>query len=235
MARALPAVRAHVDAQLRRRALDRERVLAGMIALLDRTLIRVGNEVYADENESIGLCTLSPEHVSITSRRAVLVFPAKSGKTAEITVTSAALLRLLRALKREGGDRLFTVDGHSIDPDEINATLSAISSEHVTAKDFRTWGGTTRAFSVLRPFAASAPVPADVILAAADAAAAGLSNTRTVARAHYLHPHVLECFADGSAASLMRSARAVRSPGLSGDERKLAGLLDVLFATKFGA
>jgi DNA topoisomerase-1 len=236
VARALPAVRAHVSAQLRRRSLDRARVLAGMIALLDGTLIRVGNEVYADENESIGLCTLGVEHVSITSRRAVLVFPAKSGKTAEITVTSSALLRLLRELSAAAdGSRLFTVDGHSIDPDEINATLSAVSSEHVTAKDFRTWGGTTRAFSVLRPFASSGPVSPDVILAAVDAAAAGLSNTRSVARAHYVHPHVLECFADGSATSLMRSARPVRAVGLSTDERKLAGLLDVLFAKKFGA
>jgi len=233
VARALPALRRYVLAQLRRRTLDRQRVIAGMLALLDSTLIRVGNEVYAEENESIGLCTLAPEHLELGTRQARLVFPAKSGKQAEVLVYDSALLRLLRELSAQPGDRLFAVDGRAVDADEINATIADITGEHVTAKDFRTWGGTTRAFATLLTQPRNGPVGDDAILAAVDAAADALSNTRAVARAHYVHPHVLSCFAEGRAAELLARSRPPREPLLIREERRLAGLLPVLFATEF--
>ena len=233
IARALPALRRHTATQLRRRTLDRQRVIGGMLGLLDRSFIRIGNEVYAEENDSIGLCTLRPEHVALSTRRAVLTFPAKSGATAEIVVDDAALVHVLRQLSTQWTDRVFAVDGAAVDPDEVNATIAEVTGEHVTAKDFRTWGGTRSAFSTLYPHAKRGPAPEQVVLAAVDAAAEVLHNTRAVARAHYVHPHVLECFADGTAAELLSRARVPRTPLLSLDERRLAGLLDTLFVERF--
>ena len=229
VARALPALREHVNTQLRRRTLDRARVTAGMLAVLDSSYIRVGNEVYAEENDSIGLCTLGPEHVELSTRRAHLSFPAKSGATADLVVTDPRLVRLLRELEANAGHRVFSVDGHAVDADEINTSIVDITGEHVTAKDFRTWGGTLRAFTALLPHAKEGPVPDEVVLDAIDEAAAGLSNTRAVARAHYVHPHVLACFTDGTAADLLADAKRPRTPLLTSTERRLAGLLDVLF------
>ena len=234
VARALPTLRRHLSTQLRRRTPDRERVLAGMIALLDSSLIRVGNEVYAEENDSIGLCTLERSHVAVSARQAVLTFPAKSGTQASVTVRDAGLLRLIRDLGRLDGERVFKIDGHPVSTDEVNAALADITGERVTAKDVRTWGGTVAAFSVLLPYAKRGPAADDVLLAAVDAAAEALGNTRAIARAHYVHPDVLSCFAEGSAAALLARAKPPRQSLLSPAERKLTGLLDVLFADHVG-
>ncbi|MCW2495898.1 DNA topoisomerase IB [Jatrophihabitans sp.] len=227
----LPTVRAHVTAQLRRRTLDRDRVIAGMLAILDSSLIRIGSEIYAEENDSVGLTTLGPEHVHLTARAATLSFRAKSGKDADLTLTDSSVVRLLRELVAVDGERLFAVDGAAIDADEVNRTIAGLTGEHITAKDFRTWGGTLRAFSYLR---AHRDEPADTaIVAAVDAAAERLGNTRAVARAHYVHPQVLESAVAGTFTADLQRTRPRRTALLSPDERLLAAFLEQSLAEQF--
>jgi len=146
----LPEVRAHVQRQLRRRSLDRSRVLAAMVRIIDASAIRIGSEEYAEDNDSFGLTTLTRQHARVDGRRIELRFPAKSGSRAELTLSDPGIARLIAELKQQRARRLFTVGGQPIDAVEVNALLSELTGEHITAKDFRTWKGTLAAFSYLR-------------------------------------------------------------------------------------
>jgi DNA topoisomerase-1 len=232
-AEALPKIRRYVNQQLRRRTLDRDRVIAAMIAILDATYIRIGNEVYAEENESFGLSTLTQQHVRLSGSRATLAFPAKSGRDADLVIESAPVVRLLRELVAVPGPRLFVVDGTTIDSDDVNAALLELCGEHLTAKDFRTWGGTLSAFTYLRARQQTERPLDKVALEAVDEAAHALGNTRTVARAHYVHPHVLETFTERTFAEYLQASRPRRTPLLEPDERALDAFLKALFAGEF--
>lgn len=231
LAQVVPKVRRHVDAQLRRRTLDRERAIAGMIAILDATYLRIGNETYAEENDSFGLSTLTPEHVVLHRGSVAFSFPAKSGKDVEISLDDAHIVRLVRQLNADPGARLFTVDSVPIDSAEVNATLAEVCGEHITAKDFRTWGGTLAAFTFLRKHRTTEANAATLAVAAVDEAADVLRNTRAVARAHYVHPHLLQTYVDGTFDDCLRRGAPTRTPGLEPEERALEGFLRLLLAT----
>lgn len=227
----LPAIREHVAAQLRRRTLDRDRVLATMVRIVDLTGIRIGSEVYAEENESFGLTTLTRRHVRVHRDRVEFDFPAKSGKRAHIVARDARVAGVVGRLATQRRRRLFTVDGRAVDAAEVNTLLAGIAGERVTAKDFRTWRGTLTAFDYLRRHQDGEPQA--TVVAAVDAAAAQLHNTRAVARDHYVHPHVLSAFTDGSFANYLAAARPSRQTLLDGDERMLSGFLQVLLEAEF--
>jgi DNA topoisomerase-1 len=128
--------------------------------------------------------------------------------------------------------RLFTIDGDPITAAEVNALLAQLTDDRMTAKDFRTWAGTRAAFTYLRTHRDADRESA--IIAAIDAAAEVLHNTRAVAREHYVHPHVLETFTAGTFDDYLGKARRVRTPLLHAEERRLAGFLEVLLAAEYG-
>lgn len=222
---ALPTIRADIDAQLRRRSFDSDRVLAAMLRIIDTVGLRVGNEAYAEENDSYGLTTLTKKHVHVRGSKIEFGFPAKSGKRAEVAMKDAGVARVVAALLDQRGRRLFAVNGTSIGSDEVNARLAELSGAHLTAKDFRTWNGTLTAFRYLR-----AHLPADDdadthVLAAIDAASVALGNTRTVCRAHYVHPEVVEGYTSGELESFVAGRRARPGRWLDAEERLLLGYL----------
>jgi DNA topoisomerase-1 len=222
---ALPLVRADVDRQLRRRTLDTDRVLGAMLRIMDVTGLRVGNEVYAEENDSYGLSTLTRRHVRVQGETIEFRFRAKSGIRAEITMRDPGVARVVRALAERPGRWLFRVNGDRIDADEINARLATLTGAHLTAKDFRTWHGSVTAFRHLR-----AQLPADDqaethVLAAIDAASIALRNTRAVARAHYVHPEIVNGYTSGELQRFLERARTRPAPWLDEDEQLLLGYL----------
>jgi DNA topoisomerase I len=236
----LPAIRAHVRTQLRRRTIDRDHVLATMIGIIDLSAIRIGNEVYAEENDSFGLTTLTSKHVSVTGAKVRLTFPAKSGQDADLTLTDHGIARVIGALTQQRRRRLFTVDGSAIDSAEVNARLQELTGEHITAKDFRTWQATHLAFEYLEAYLGSDEDTEHTALAAVDLVAERLGNTRAVARAHYIHPHVLSAFVDGTFETQLRASARHRQRLLAGSERRLLAFLKValvadLDATALGA
>jgi DNA topoisomerase-1 len=222
---ALPTVRADVAKQLRRRTLDTDRVLAAMLRIIDIAGLRVGNEVYADENDSYGLSTLTTRHVRVHGATMHFRFPAKSGKTAEVSVTDPAVARVIKLLAEQRGRWLFSLDGSHIASDEINARLAGLTGAHFTAKDFRTWHGTTTAFQHLRAHLPAGDDADTQVLAAVDAASIALGNTRTVARAHYVHPDVIDGYTSGELERFLTGHRPRPSRWLDVDEQLLLGFL----------
>ncbi len=226
----LPALRERVDADLRRPQLDRQRVLAMVIALLDRTLVRIGSEDHADEEGGHGLTTLTPDHVEVGSTVSRFCFLGKSGVEQELTLRDRRLTRQLQRMLEASQPQVFawTEDGTSwrdVRAEDVNAHLRDLTGAIVSAKDFRTWGGTVTALGHLRR---SDPVdePRQLEqqrLAAVDAAAEVLGNTRAVARGSYVHPQVLE--AHGTDAIADAYDGVADSGPLTPDEQALLRLL----------
>lgn len=202
--RALPRIREAVEADLQRPGLPREKVLAAVVKLLDRTHLRVGNAEYVRANKSFGLSTLLDRHVDFDGGTLRVKFRGKSGVWHEREVNDPRLARIVRNCRDLPGQDLFQyVDGrgrqHKIGSADVNEYIRAASGGPFTAKDFRTWAGTVQAAAIL----AKEPVPeskaaADwAVVAAIKDVAARLGNTPAVCRKSYVHPRVLEAFAAG--------------------------------------
>jgi DNA topoisomerase-1 len=198
---ALPAIRAQLDNDLSRPGLPREKVLATVVSLLEATLIRVGNEEYARENRSYGLTTLRNRHVDVNGSRLRFEFRGKSGKEHRVSVQDRRLARVIRRLQELPGQELFQYldeDGvrHTVDSDDVNAYLRAISGQDLTAKDFRTWAGTVLCAVALREVeACDSETEAKRNVAQVVKAVSGqLGNTPAVCRSCYIHPAVIDSY-----------------------------------------
>jgi DNA topoisomerase I len=204
-AAALPTIRDTVDGHLRTRRLSRERVLALVVSLLDETLIRVGNERHLREGGAIGLTTMACEHVDVHGTRVHFTFPGKSGQEQDVELRHPRLAKQLLRCEEIPGQRMFAYQDHDdetwheVDSEAVNAYLREVSGDDLTAKDFRTWGGTVTAAGRLRELGP----PADDreadsnILDAIDTAAERLGNTRAVCRASYLDPRIPKAYRYG--------------------------------------
>jgi DNA topoisomerase-1 len=225
LAEHLPAIRARVDRDLRRRGLSRDTVIAAVVRLLDRSLIRVGNDEYVRENGSFGLTTLRERHVEIRGDTIRFRFRGKSGAHHTVEVADARVARLLRKCLALPGAALFRYvdeagEPRTVDSDMVNDYLRRITGEDFTAKDFRTWHGTVLAAWALKdvgPFETKAQSRKRVA-AAVDEVAARLGNTPAVCRACYIHPELIAAYLDGSLATLRRGPRNGNGSGLTREE-----------------
>lgn len=226
---ALPDLRAAVDADLSRRGLPPEKVTALVVRLLDETLVRVGNERYAEDNESFGLTTLRPDHVAVDGGTIELDFVGKSGVPQRLSLHDARLARIAKRCHELPGKHLFSYlddDGEvgHVSSAEVNEYLRARMGDGVSAKDFRTWGGTSVAAGTLaHPCTDEQPCDRWVTQAFEDAAQV-LGNTPTVCRTCYVHPVVPEGYRSGDLAEAWRGARTTAS--MSRSERAVRALLD---------
>jgi DNA topoisomerase-1 len=230
--RLLPALRRGAKRDLGGRGLTRSRVLAGMVALMDLTSIRVGNEEYVRQNDSYGLTTLRNRHVKFAGRKAILRFRAKGGTTREAVVEEPRLVKLLKELKRLPGIHVFQYvddDGttHTADATTLNEYLHEKTQAQFTAKDFRTWKASALAAGILyehrdeEKLAVRKRRVKEAVCAVSDA----LGNTPTVCKTYYIHTGLLESYLDGQMPQLFGQCRPRRSNSLSGDEQILAHFL----------
>ncbi|MGA0606718.1 DNA topoisomerase IB [Phenylobacterium sp. VNQ135] len=202
--RALPKLRRRVEEDLKRPGLPREKVLAAVIAVMERTLIRVGNEEYAKANKSFGLTTLRDRHVKVGRGGAKFQFRGKSGKMHETGLDDRRLARIVKACQDLPGQRLFQYVGddglqHAVESADVNAYLRDVLGEDFSAKDFRTWAGTVMAARalMLTPECASATEAKRNVVTCVKAVAGVLGNTAAVARSAYIHPAVLQAYEAG--------------------------------------
>lgn len=202
---ALPKIRRRVTRDLGRRGLDRQKVLATVVRLLDTTYIRVGNEEYARDNESFGLTTMRNRHVHVSSSEIRFEFRGKSGKTHSVRVHDRKLARVVKQCQDLPGQELFQYvddDGerHGIESQDVNDYLRSITRGDFSAKDFRTWGGTVLAAWALQELGEySSELEAKrQVVSAIDSVAMQLGNTRSVCRQCYVHPDVLDAHMDGT-------------------------------------
>ncbi len=208
----LPLIREAVRRDLERPRLDRRHVVAAVIALMEKTLLRVGNEEYARENKSFGLTTLRNRHATVSGSRLALDFRGKHGIQAHVELKDRRLSNVVRKLHDLPGQHLFQftdADGtpHAITSDDVNSYLHEATGEDITAKDFRTWAATNLAalaLAELERFDTTAKAKKNV-LRTVEAVAKMLGNTPSVCRKCYIHPAVFDGYLDGS---LMESLAA---------------------------
>lgn len=200
----LPALREKVRSDLSRRGLPQEKVLATVLELMSVTMIRVGNAEYARDNESYGLTTLRGDHVEVDGSRLRFGFKGKSGKMHEVDVSDRRLARIVRQCQELQGQELFVWQDpegkvHDVRSDDVNQYIRSISGQDYTAKEFRTWGGSVRAFRLLRDAGPSDVEKARkrIVSQCIKQVAQHLGNTPTVCRAYYVHPVVLQSYDDG--------------------------------------
>ncbi|TJZ92231.1 DNA topoisomerase IB [Paracoccus gahaiensis] len=198
-AQVLPGLRARVDADMARRGLPPEKVLATIVFLLENTMIRVGNATYAKQNKSHGLTTLRARHVSLEGNRIRFRFKGKSGKDWDLGLRDRRVARIIRAVQELPGQHLFQYvdeDGtrHQVTSGDVNAYLRDITGRHVTAKDFRTWTGTVLAALALSEYekADSEAAAKRNVRDAIETVAARLGNTPTICRKCYVHPQIID-------------------------------------------
>lgn len=197
----LPMLRDRVERDLRAGDMTRRQILAAVVRLLDKTLIRVGNDEYARENRSYGLTTLRRKHVRIEGTLLRFTFRGKSGVEHSVSLDDPRLARIVQRCRDTPGQVLFKyldVSGRyrPVTSDDVNEYLRVLSTREITAKDFRTWGGTMEAAVALHQMgpAASRRQADRNIVRALDAVAERLGNTRAVCRKYYVHPGLLEAY-----------------------------------------
>ena len=216
-AAALPDIRKRTETDLARTGLPREKVLATVVQLLEKSLIRVGNDEYAKANRSFGLTTLRNKHVDVKGSTLKFEFRGKSGVQHSVDVNDRRLARIVKQCRDLPGQELFQYiddDGthQGVTSQDVNAYLKEISGEDFTAKDFRTWAGTVLAASALREFdePGSATRAKKNVLEAIEAVAGILGNTRAVCRKSYIHPAIIDSYMDGSMLESLRRRGNVR-------------------------
>nr|WP_145547622.1 DNA topoisomerase IB [Variovorax boronicumulans] len=234
----LPRIRAAVRRDLALPGpLQRDCVLATVVRLLDTTLARVGNDVYARENGSYGLTTLRARHAQVRGSAVRLRFKGKSGVEHAVALDDARVARVVRRCQELPGQELFQYlddagERHVIDSDGVNAYLRRASGGDFTAKDFRTWHASVHALALARarPCAPDSSVAARRMAAKAVLAevAARLGNTVAVCRKAYVHPAVLALLLQEAAAPPCLEMRPRRKAGLTADECRLLGFLEAL-------
>lgn len=203
--RALPKIRRRIQRDLRRPDLPREKVLATVLQLLEKTFIRVGNQEYARENKSFGLTTMRNRHVGVRGSKVRFRFRGKSGQEHDIGTEDKRVAKIVRKLQELPGQEVFQYldeEGarHQVTSEGVNEYLQAITGEKFTAKDFRTWAGTVMAAMALQAQEAfeNKSQAKKNVKAAIGAVAKMLGNTPAICRKCYVHPAVLESYLDGN-------------------------------------
>lgn len=197
----LPHMRKEIYEGMNDAGLTYRRILSTVIFLLQKTFVRVGNKEYAEENESYGLTTLRMKHVDVVGNTVKFEFRGKSGKFQSVEVEHPRVARTIRKLEELPGYELFQyIDGegnrHVIDSSNVNEYLKKITGDAITAKDFRTWGGTVYAAESLYtigPFENKTQAKKN-IASAVEQVSEHLKNTTTVCRCYYIHPTVIETY-----------------------------------------
>jgi DNA topoisomerase-1 len=211
----LDALRAHCRSQLRTRGLTRDKVLAALLCVVDRTAIRVGNEEYTRDNASFGLTTLRTRHARVRGSRVELRFRGKSGVARRLNFQDPALARVVAGCRALGGPHLFQYRDergrkHNVDSAQLNRYLRTLVGPMFSVKDFRTWAATVRVAVELR---GSGPAPSQraarqQLLAAIRNAAEHLGNTASICRKSYIHPLIMRAYLEGKTLPAPRTAAA---------------------------
>ena len=230
---ALPKIRARADRDLMLAGLPRAKVLATVVQLLEKTLIRVGNDEYARDNGSFGLTTLRDKHVSVNGSALRFEFRGKSGRTHAIGLRNRKLAAIVKRCRDLPGYELFQYvddagERQTIDSADVNEYLREISGQDFTAKDFRTWAGTVLAARALKlvETATTDTQAKKNLVAAVEAVAGVLGNTTSVCRKCYIHPAILDAYLDGSMVDGVRTDAAIDpSDDLRPDERAVLEFL----------
>jgi DNA topoisomerase-1 len=191
---ALPKIRKRVEADLKRRALGRDTVLAAVVRLLDTQYIRIGNEQYARSNKSFGATTLRNRHLVKQGGKLRTKFTGKHGIVHEVAITDVNLKRIVTKCQDLPGQNLFQYVGddgnpHAITSADVNSYIREASGGEYTAKSFRTWGASVIAFEQMLDKEQGARLSVKTMV---EPVAEALGNTVAISRKAYVHPRLIE-------------------------------------------
>jgi DNA topoisomerase-1 len=204
-------LRRQMRKDLARHSLDRDKVVALVLTLMDQSFIRIGNEEYAKKNQSYGLTTLLDDHAIIRGADVRFAFVGKKGVAHDVTIHDRKLASLVRQCKEIPGEHLFQFYGadgqrHPLESGHVNDYLHRHTGIALSAKDFRTWGGTVKMVECLEKILAGDVelAPEKAIRQATKEVAGNLGNTPTVCSKYYIHPQVTELFKSGRLIEYLR-------------------------------
>jgi DNA topoisomerase I len=231
---ALPGIRGKVRQHMALRGLPREKVVATVVHLLDTTLIRIGNDDYARQNNSYGITTLKNRHVAVNGNEVRFRFTGKSGKQWSLRVRDRRIAKIIKACQELPGQELLQYldeegNAQAITSSDVNTYLKAITGTEITAKDFRTWAGTVLAaiaLSEMQSFESAGEAKRNLRNAIKDVAAR-LGNTPTICRKCYVHPELVTSYLDGNFVLKVKSENKLRGErsGLKPEEAAVLAML----------
>lgn len=241
MARDLPRIRTRLNKDFRKRGLSREKVCAGILLLISDGFFRVGSERYERDNNTFGITTLKKRHVVVAGDSVEFDYVGKRSIRHRRVIESATIARFLKELLRAPGARLFRYksDGHwcDIDARDVNEYLESVASFPYTAKDFRTWGGSLRAATVLADLGKgkSTNERKKNVVTAVRLVAAELGNTPAICRKSYVHPIIISKYMKSGALIQPEAKTKAKSRDDAGpyshspEEKSLIAFLDEHF------
>ncbi|WP_343630947.1 DNA topoisomerase IB [Fluviicola sp.] len=198
---AMKKLRKQINSDLRKRSLNEDKVIATVLALMDATHIRVGNNQYEKTNKSYGLTTLKDKHVEISGEKISFSFVGKKGIHHSISLRNKRLARIVKQCRDIPGKALFQYydqagNRHTLDSGKVNAYIQKHTKDSFTTKDLRTWSASVCA---LQGFLHSDPVDTETArkkraVEVLDLVSEQLGNTRTVCKKYYVHPEILELY-----------------------------------------
>jgi DNA topoisomerase-1 len=228
----LPKVRRRVDKDLGQKSMSRERVLAAVLKVLEKTLIRVGNEEYVKENHHFGLTTLSNKQVEVEGSTVHFHFKGKSGVWHDVEMSSLRVAKVIKKCQDLPGQELFSFRDEagsfrSIHSHDVNDYLKELTGKDITAKDFRTWFGSVKALQDFckLPLARAERARKKNVVAVVGKVAAQLGNTKAVCRKSYIYPGIIETYMQGGPLEVSCKCKKGH-PGLHPDEQALVHFLE---------
>lgn len=236
---ALPQLRQQIQQDLRRQGFPREKIIATVVSLLDTTYIRVGNRYYAQTNKSYGLTTLRNKHVKLEGNDIKICFIGKKSIAHEVQLTDRKLIKIVKQCRELPGYELFQYldeEGHRhpVNSEDVNSYLRENTGIDLTAKDFRTWGGSTLTIHKLlaEPKPESEKEVKKQVNDAVKFVAVKLGNTPTVCRKYYIHPLVLKSYESGQLAEEVSELGELPEGGLQREEVIFVRLLQAAAETE---
>ena len=197
----LPRIRSRISRDIAREELEREKIIATVIWLLEHTFIRIGNVEYAEENDSYGLTTLRNRHVTIKGKEVVFEFRGKSGVHQSIQIVHPRIVKVIKECVELPGYEIFKYiadngERYPVDSADVNEYLKLITEKDITAKDFRTWGGTVLCATNLHSlgFDEKETQRKKHVSESVKKVSSHLHNTPSVCRSYYIHPVIIETY-----------------------------------------
>jgi DNA topoisomerase I len=228
----LPKIRSKISYDLQSDKMDKRKILATVVWLLEHTFIRIGNEEYMDENNSYGLTTLRNKHVTIRGPKISLRFIGKKGVLNVYEISNPKIAKTIKRCIELPGYQIFQFldengDKQVVDSEDVNLFLKDVTKDDFTAKDFRTWGGTFLSASQFHKLGN----PSDEaslkqnIVTTVKSVASHLNNTVSVCKNYYIHPTVIKTYSDKILVPHFDSHKNIKQNGLTWEEHALIKLL----------
>lgn len=211
----LPTLRKKVETDLASAALPKDKVLATIVSLMEKTFIRVGNSEYEKLYGSYGLTTLKDGHVKINGGTIDFSFKGKKGIHHAITLKNKRLAKIVKACRDIPGKELFQYVNEegircSVDSGMVNSYIKEAAGNEFTAKDFRTWAGSLTILSCFKNLGNcedDSQVKKNII-SAIDEVSLKLGNTRAVCRKYYVHPGIVKLYEEQSLSRYLKDLEA---------------------------